>query len=81
MTKDKLRSIIGENIRRLRKARGLTQGALADAVEMNQSDISRFEKGHDSPKSDELAVFGEFFGEEPIYFLLRKESDIPQQVA
>ena len=37
---------IGDTIRKLRESQGLTQEELANRVEMDQSTISKIEKGH-----------------------------------
>lgn len=62
-------SRIGERLRSLRKARGLTQAELARQIGIQQSDLSRMEKGTYRVSLDNLfkilAVFGlqiaEFF--------------------
>jgi len=63
---------IGVRLRRLRKLRGLTQAELARQIGIQQSDLSRMEKGTYRVSLDNLfkilAVFGmeiaEFFGEQ-----------------
>lgn len=64
---------IGARLRRLRKDRGLTQSDLACQIGIQQSDLSRIEKGEYRVSLDNLIkilnVFGvqigEFFGQAP----------------
>ncbi len=66
-------SRIGERLRFLRKARGLTQAELARQIGIQQSDLSRMEKGTYRVSLDNLfkilAIFGmqiaEFFQDQP----------------
>ncbi len=66
-------SRIGSRLRELRKARGLTQAELARQIGIQQSDLSRMEKGTYRVSLDNLfkilAVFGmdiaQFFAERP----------------
>lgn len=52
---------IGEKIRSLRKARGWSQGELAEKLGVKPQNISRYEKGHVQPRESTLAVFAEVF--------------------
>ena len=45
----KVRETLGENIRRERVIRNLTQAELAEKIGTSQMMVSRFEKGKDSP--------------------------------
>jgi len=64
---------VGSRLRKLRKERGLTQADLARQIGIQQSDLSRMEKGEYRVSLDKLfkilAVFeldlAEFFGDEP----------------
>ena len=66
---------IGSRLRRLRKQRRLTQTELARQIGIQQSDLSRMEKGEYRVSLDNLfrilAVFGvdiaEFFNQEPAH--------------
>ena len=49
-------------IRRLRKARGLTQKEFAMEIGMSQASISRFESGDRKPDVDDLIAIAKFFG-------------------
>lgn len=63
---------IGERLRKLRKLRGMTQSELARQIGIQQSDLSRMEKGSYRVSLDNLfkilTVFGmdvaQFFGQE-----------------
>ncbi len=65
---------VGPRLRELRKARGMTQSELARQIGIQQSDLSRMEKGEYRVSLDNLfrilAVFGmdiaEFFGDRPL---------------
>ena len=61
------KNIIGENLRRLRTARGLTQCALAEALQLQGGEFSdltilRIEKGERFVPDYEVKVLAEFFG-------------------
>jgi len=55
LTQD-VRHTIAENIRARRKALGMTQAALSEAIEVNQSYLSRLERGEDSPNFERLVL-------------------------
>jgi len=65
---------VGARLRALRKERGMTQSELAERVGIQQSDLSRMEKGEYRVSINNLfkllKVFGlqlaEFFGEQPL---------------
>lgn len=44
-----LRSVFGTNVRNQRKARGMTQGALAEAVEVSIETVGKIERGVAAP--------------------------------
>ena len=52
---------VGQKIKALRKDRGWSQGELAEKVGIKAQNISRYEKGHVSPRDSTLAVFAEAF--------------------
>lgn len=45
---------IGETIRRLRKEKGLTQDALADALEISRQAVAKWESGKSAPATENL---------------------------
>ena len=51
-----VRVVVGGNVRRLRKARGLTQEDLAEAASLSQQHISEIETGKQNPML--LTLFG-----------------------
>ena len=76
MTKDQLRSTIGSNIRTRRTEMGLSQQAIADAVELSQAQINRIEKGVSSFPADLFAILGEVLQVDPLFFLTPQRSSI-----
>jgi transcriptional regulator with XRE-family HTH domain len=76
---------VGSRLRELRKARGLTQVELARQIGIQQSDLSRMEKGEYRVSLDTLfkilAVFdlelAAFFDEEPVE--VEKQQPLSQQ--
>lgn len=50
---------VGEKIKSLRKARGWSQGELAEKVGMKAQNISRYEKNKAAPRESTLLVFAE----------------------
>ena len=53
---------IGDNIRRLRKSKGLTQVQLAEKLGTIQKVITDYETGKTKPPSERLPVLAKFFG-------------------
>ncbi len=53
---------VGQKIKALRKDRGWSQGELAEKVGIKAQNISRYEKGHVSPREATLAIFADAFG-------------------
>ena len=49
-------SALGDKLRRLRKAKGLTQGELAEKVGVDIKTIVRYETGKNSPKVETLEL-------------------------
>jgi len=64
-------SVIGRNLRRFRKARGLTQEALADEVGVDIRQIGRIERGQGYPSIGLLVELAELFDVEPARFFER----------
>lgn len=54
--------MLGESITKLRKRRGLTQKALADAIHVTQSAVSQWENNRTSPDCQQMFILSEFFG-------------------
>lgn len=53
---------LGENIRKLRELKGLSQQNLADEINLNQRTISRIENGNLSPKFDVIVQISKTLG-------------------
>ena len=54
--------MISENLKRLRKEKGLTQVELAEKLNLSQSTIASWENGKRRPDLDFLPVIADFFG-------------------
>lgn len=65
-------SVIGGNLRRFRKARGLTQEALAAEVDLDVRQVGRIERGQSYPSIGLLVQLAELLGVEPGQFFDRK---------
>lgn len=68
-----LRANVAANIRQLRNACGMSQEALADAAEIHRVNISRIERGLQSPSLDHLHWIAQALGVDPTELL--KASD------
>lgn len=69
----------GTKIRELRKARGLSQGELAEKLGTSQKVISDYERERTSPPKNRLPAIAKFFGLS-IDALLDIDEDAPQSV-
>lgn len=61
----RLAQIFGVNVRRLRKERGLTLEALADAVGLAYSYVGEIERGRRNPTLNVVENFAEVLGVSP----------------
>jgi len=61
----RIRRILAENVRRLREAKGLSQGALAADAGIYQELISRIENGAANPELDTLGKIAAALGVHP----------------
>ena len=59
LTESKLASIIGQNIKKYRKAKKLTQRELGELVNKSDNTISNYEKGKITPSQDALFALSE----------------------
>lgn len=57
-----LRRVIGENVRRLRKFRDLTQEQLAEKVGISAVFMNRIEQGYNTPSSEVLFGLADALG-------------------
>jgi transcriptional regulator with XRE-family HTH domain len=63
------RKVIGENLRRIRKARGWSQEKLSDKSLLDQDYVGRLERGQVNVSVDTLAKIGKALGVEVAEFL------------
>ncbi|MDR2716602.1 MAG: helix-turn-helix domain-containing protein [Treponema sp.] len=69
MTESDLRAIFGENLKRYRTFKGLSQAKLAEMVDISPNFISDIESGKRWVSSDTLVNFAEVLGIEVYEFL------------
>jgi transcriptional regulator with XRE-family HTH domain len=62
------RKVIGENLRRLRKARGWSQERLSDKSLVDPDFVGRIERGQVNVSVDTLAKIGKALGVEVVQF-------------
>ena len=53
---------IGENIKRLRRSRGMTQEQLADILNISNAAVSKWERGDSFPDITLLFPIADYFG-------------------
>ena len=61
------------NLRKLRRQRGLTQIALQMKTGIDQALISKFESGERIPPTDTLLILADFYGVSIDYILMRTD--------
>jgi len=66
---DELRRTLGENVRRLRRERGLSQHALAGLAGVSTQYVGLVESGRGNPRSTTLAALAAALGVAPIALL------------
>lgn len=54
-----IEKIVGENIRKYRKMRGMTQQQLGDAIGVRDNTISQYEKGRNAPEQNRIYAIAE----------------------
>ena len=54
--------MLSDELKKLRKERGLTQSQLADALNVSQSTIASWENGTRQPTTDFLPTLADFYG-------------------
>ena len=65
----RLGQVFGLNVRRLRKARGLSQEALADEVELAPTYVGQIERGQRNPTLDVVERFAQVLETDPLDLL------------
>lgn len=73
---DDIESVVGQNLKRLRKSRKLTQEALRDAAQVSQQYLSELEHGRRNPSIRLVARLAAALGVEPMELLRR---DLPEE--
>lgn len=64
-----IRQIIGSRIKTHRKIKGITQAALAEAIDCEVTSIGRYERAETAPDGEQLIRMAEYFGISPMDFL------------
>lgn len=67
---------IGEKIKTLRHAKGMTQQQIADAIGMNRATLCGYETGRRTPRLPDLQQIAEFFGVGLDYFGVATTDDV-----
>jgi transcriptional regulator with XRE-family HTH domain len=73
-----IRTIIGSRIKAYRKIKGVTQAALAEAIDCEVTSIGRYERAETAPDGEQLVRMAEYFGISPMDFLPIK-TDVTRQ--
>ncbi len=73
----RLEQVFGANVRRLRKARGLTQEALAHEVELGVSYLGQIERGERNPTLSVVARFAKALSTSPADMVTRPLRERP----
>ena len=63
-------------IQELRKSKGYTQEALAEAIDIDAKRISKIERGVISASYNDMILFSEFFGVTLDYLIIGKRQDV-----
>lgn len=69
MNSNDIKSIIGSNLKKLRKNRNLSQEKLAEFLEMDKDSVASIEKGRAFVSAESLSKLCNYFNVEPEYFL------------
>lgn len=68
------KKLVGDRIKRRRKAAGLTQEALAEQIELSKNHLSNIERGRYLPTIETLMMICNALGQTPDYYLIGKIS-------
>ena len=71
----------GENLKNLRKGRGMTQSELGGKIGLSKAVISKYETGLGYPSFDVLIRIAKFFGVTTDYLLTGRPIALPDQKA
>jgi len=70
-------NLLGENIKKLRELRGVTQAELARYVGVGKTTISNYETGYSTPDTEILTKIADFFSITTDYLLGRPNATLP----
>lgn len=65
--------LLGEKLKKLRKARGLSQEQLAEQLKVSRQAISKWELGESMPDTDNLVALSDYYGVSLDYLLRDQE--------
>jgi len=71
--------VCGARIQELRKSKGYTQEALAEAIDIDAKRISKIERGVISASYNDMILFSEFFGVTLDYLIIGKRQDVVEK--
>lgn len=67
----KLRRMVAQNLRRIRRERGLSQEELADLAGLNRNYVGMIEREENAPTVDALEQLSEALNVDPVSFFRR----------
>lgn len=67
----KLRRLVAQNLRRIRRERGLSQEELADLAGLNRNYVGMIEREENAPTVDALEQLSEALNVDPVSFFRR----------
>ena len=71
---------LSEKILRLRTARGMSQGDLAEQLEVSRQSVSKWETGQSTPDLDKIIKLADLFGVTTDYLVRERENETTGQV-
>lgn len=71
-----MKSNIGDKLKMLRKAKGMTQQEVADAVDMSRAALGGYEIGRRQPRLADLQKIADFYGVGLDYFGIASTDDV-----
>jgi transcriptional regulator with XRE-family HTH domain len=75
---DRLKSVIAENIIRLRRSRGMTQAELAEILSYTDKAVSKWERRESVPDIAVLKSIADYFGV-TVDYLITEDNDVPAE--
>lgn len=68
--------LLGEKLKKLRKARGVSQEQLANQLNVSRQAISKWELGESTPDTDNLVALSDYYGASIDYLL--RDQEVPE---